>query len=218
MRHNPGKRTAMRTASRLTILISVLIAGSCPAVSQTCTQDQFRKVVDEAGSELRRLHAETQPAIQAGLRRLKSKNGWSDDTYEEKANASLNDSKTETYDAKVVELLSKLDQLAEGKAGSDADCSRLGELEATALELQATVRVKTRHMLARLDELAGIGLGTATKTAAADPATPAGAASPAATSPPAPPGVPAAAAPAAKLPEPALPKAVPPNPAAKSAA
>ena len=130
----------MRTASWLMILLTILVAATSPALAQTCTQEQRRKVVDDAGSELRRLHAETQPAVQAGLRRLASKNGWPDDTSDEKANALLNDAKTERYDAKVAELLGKLDQLAEGNPGSAPDCGRLGELEATALELQATVR------------------------------------------------------------------------------
>ena len=157
----------MQASARLTILWAVLsIAWAFPPAGQTCTQDQFRKAVDEAGSALRRLHAESQPAIEAGMRRLKAKYGWTDDTFEEKANALLNDAKTESYDAKASELLSKLDQLAEGKPGSAIDCSRLGELEATALELQATVRVKTRHMLARIEEHAG----GAVKTTAADPA------------------------------------------------
>ena len=148
------------------VLGALVIAASVPAVAQTCTQDQFRKVVDDAGSSLRRLHAESQPAIEAGMRRLKAKYGWTDDNYEEKANTLLNDAKTESYDVKASELLSKLDQLAEGKPGSAIDCSRLGELEATALELQATVRVKTRHMLALIEAQAG----GAAKTAAADPA------------------------------------------------
>ncbi len=206
----------MRTASRLISLILLLAAATSPAVAQTCTQDQFRKIVDDAGSELRRLHAETQPAVLAGFRRLKTMNGWSDDSYEEKSNALLNDAKTESYDAKVVELLSKLDQLAEGNPGSAPDCSRLGELEATALELQATVRVKTRHMLARIDELTGAGR----KTAAADPAATSGATGSVATAAPSQPGVPAAATPpnAAKLPDPFAPKATPQPPAAKTVA
>ncbi len=211
----------MRTASRLITLITLLAAGTGSAAAQTCTQEQFRKVVDEAGSELRRLHAETQPAVQAGLKRLKVKNGWSDDAFEDKANALLTDAKTARYDETVAELLGKLDQLAEGKPSAPVDCSRLGELEATALELQSAVRVKTRYMLTRLDELAGDN----PKTAAADPVPPAGTVlpnttqfpDPAApkTAPQAPPAKAASKPPAAPVPPPNLapPKPAPPKPA-----
>ena len=195
------KGKTMRTAARLTFLLGALIAGSAVAAAQSaqpCTPDQFRRVVDEAGAALRRLHAENQPAIAAGLRRLKAKHGWTDDNATDKANALLSDAKTEGYDAKASELLIKLDQLAEGAPGTTPNCSRLGELEATALELQATVRVKTRYMLARIEGQ----LGPAPKVAAAEPAQ----------APPAPPATkvppPAAKAPSAPPAKTAMPAPV----------
>ena len=144
----------MRIALRLTLLLSVLSCLASMSVAtraETCTPEQFRKVVDEAGAVLRRLNAESQPGLQGGFRKLKNKFGWSDDEYMDKANALLSDRQSEAYDAKAGELLVKLDQLNEGPVGSVQDCARLGELEATALELQATVKVKTRYMLARID-------------------------------------------------------------------
>ena len=176
----------MRTMARMTVLLAALVAGAASAAAQpvqVCTQEQFRRVVDEAGAALRRLNAETQPSIEAGLRRLKVKNGWSDDDAIDKANALLTDAKTDGYDAKASDLLIKLDRLAEAAPGALPDCNRLGELQSTALELQATVRVKTRYTLARIDEQ----LAAAPKIAAAEPA-PApgtGAPPPARTQPPA---------------------------------
>ena len=176
----------MRTMARMTVLLAALVAGAASAAAQpvqVCTQEQFRRVVDAAGAALRRLNAETQPSIEAGLRRLKVKNGWSDDDAIDKANALLTDAKTDGYDAKASDLLIKLDRLAEAAPGALPDCNRLGELQSTALELQATVRVKTRYTLARIDEQ----LAAAPKIAAAEPApaTGTGAPPPARTQPPA---------------------------------
>ena len=164
----------MAIAARLTVLLAMLFAGAFAAAAQStqpCTPDQFRRVVDEAGAALRRLNAESQPAIEAGLRRLKAKHGWTDENAADKANALLSDAKTEGYDAKASELLIKLDQLAESAPGTPPNCSRLGELEATALELQATVRVKTRYMQARIEGQ----LGPVPKVATADRPPPAAA-------------------------------------------
>lgn len=200
----------MRSVARLILAATLLGSGAVPAVAETCTREQFRKVVDDAGAALRRLNAESQPAVEAAMRRLKAKFAWTDDEYAAKADALLGDSKTESYDAKASELLSKLDQLAEPAPGAVPECSKLGELEATALELQATVRVKTRHMLARIDEQ----LGPPAKTAAAEPAPPVSSA-------PAPvaPAAPASPPPAAKAPSsPPQAKASPLTPPAAPAA
>ena len=188
----------MPTMARMTVLLAALVAGAASAAAQpvqVCTQEQFRRVVDEAGAALRRLNAETQPSIEAGLRRLKVKNGWSDDDAIDKVNALLTDAKTDGFDAKASDLLVKLDQLAEAAPGALPDCNRLGELQSTALELQATVRVKTRYTLARIDEQ----LGAAPKIAAAEPApAPGTGVPPPARAPPTTPSAPATAKPAAK--------------------
>lgn len=125
------------------------------AHAQTCARDDFAKVVNESGAALRRLSAESQPKLQAGFRKLKEKNGWREENYIDKANALLADSRSEAFDQKSSDLLAKLDRLAEEAPKAPDSCARLGELEATALELQATVRAKTEYQLARLDAAVG---------------------------------------------------------------
>lgn len=138
----------------LLLLGSLLAAPAAHAQGQTCTADQFRKVVDDTGAALRRLNGDSQPKIEAGFRRLKDKHGWSEAEYTEKAAAMLSDAKSDGYDATAGELLGRLDRLSE-EARTNADCARLAELESAALELQATVRVKTQYMLTRIDVLLG---------------------------------------------------------------
>lgn len=136
------------------VLAELLFATSVLAQNQTCTSEQFRKVVDDTGAVLRKLNADSQPRMEAGFRRLKDKHSWAEREYQEKAIALLSDPKSDRYDATAGELLGRLDRLAE-EARSGTDCSRLAELESTSLELQATIRVKTQYMLTRIDALLG---------------------------------------------------------------
>ena len=145
----------MRRPVAAAIAGMLLIGGAAPARAESCTPESFRAVVDEAGKTLRRLHDETQPRLDAGFRRLKAQRGWSEDEYLDKASAAIADDRSESFDVKAGELLSRLDRLAEVAPGAVPDCTRLGELEATAVELTATVRSKLRHMLARLEAAAG---------------------------------------------------------------
>jgi hypothetical protein len=121
----------------------------------------LRRVVDEAGARLRVLTAETQPRIMATLRRLKEKRRWTGSEADEKASALIADERTAELDSKAAALLARIDELSEISTTGEPDCSRLTELEATSLELQATVRAKSQHILARLEAEAGGGPQTA---------------------------------------------------------
>ncbi|MFM9942437.1 MAG: DUF1134 domain-containing protein [Hyphomicrobiaceae bacterium] len=140
----------------LTMLGCVSTAGSAQAQSQpqSCTRDAFRKVVDDTGQALRRLHAEAQPRYQDAFRRLKELQGWSEDEHVDRAMALASDQRSEALDAKAADLLQQLDKHAEAAPTEAGDCARLADLEAAAIELQATVRAKTDYTLTRLDRLA----------------------------------------------------------------
>lgn len=198
---------------RACLLLSLVLLAPNPAAAGDCTGSDFRAIVDGAGASLRRLNADSQPRIEAAMRRLKEKNGWSESEFLEKAQSLLSDEKSDAYDAQASDLLAELDRLAEEPATGPPDCNRLGELQSTATELQATVRVKTQYLLARLEELAG----TAPRVAAAVPAAPAQSAPAAERQPAAPaqqpqpqPGQPASKpAPQARAPAPPAVKAPP---------
>jgi hypothetical protein len=144
-------------AGWLAPLLAMAAVAGWPAAAhaQPCSRDAFAKIVNDSGAALRRLSAESQPKLQAGFRRLKDKNGWREEDYIAKANALLADARSEEFDQKTSDLLARLDRLAEEAPNAPDSCSRLGELEATALELQATVRAKTEYQLARLDAATG---------------------------------------------------------------
>ncbi len=142
------------------------------AHAQTCDRSQLGAAIDAAGEKLRQLTAATQPTLKAKLLRLKQAKGWSDQDYEEKGYALLEDERTAKLDASANDLLARLDRLGADDTGA-VDCARLGEAEAVGLELQATIRTKSQYVLTRLDQLTGDATGPAAppKTAAVAPPT-----------------------------------------------
>lgn len=200
------------------LLLALSLACALPGMGLACTSDDFRTVVDAAGAALRKLNAESQPRIEAAMRRLRDRNGWAEAEFVERANELISDDKSIAYDEQASDLLARLDKLAESAYAGTPDCSRLGELQSTASELQATVRVKTQYLLARLESLGGGApqrqAATEAPAAKAPAATaPAPQTSPTALAPPAPPPAPQAAAPLPSAPVPSAPAT--PTPAAQ---
>ncbi len=139
---------------RMAAMVTALVATGTlvvPAAAEPCTRETLRRVVDEAGARLRLLTAETQPKLQARLRQLKEKRGWTGGDGDDKAAALMSDDRTVELDTTAARLLARIDALSESAEAATPDCSRLGELEAASAELQATVRAKSLHIQARLD-------------------------------------------------------------------
>lgn len=140
----------------LPLTIGLFCAGlglAQTAWAASCTKDDFAKAVDQVGAALRKVNAESMPRIQAKMRQLKDKRGWPDNGFEERAYNALQDERIAQFDAQANELLSKLDSLGSFNPASDADCARLEELNATSLELLATVKAKAAYSLSKLDQM-----------------------------------------------------------------
>lgn len=135
------------------VALALLAAPSVPSAQTkaSCTREQFGQVVNETGAALRRLSAESQPQVQAALRRLKAKHGWSDEEEERRAESFFSDATGEALDERTTRLLAELDRLADEGGAGTPDCSRLDELRAKARELQDTVRAKSQHMMRKLE-------------------------------------------------------------------
>ncbi|MDX2202543.1 MAG: EipA family protein [Hyphomicrobiaceae bacterium] len=129
--------------------------GLCggPSLAAGCSKDDFAKAVDLAGAALRKVSAESMPRIQTKMRQVKDKRGWPDQGFEEKAFAALQDERIAQFDAQANDLLSKLDNLGSFSPSTEADCARLEELNATSLELLATVKAKAAYSLSKLDQM-----------------------------------------------------------------
>ena len=135
----------------LTMLVSLgAMSGTAAAL---CSKDDFGKAVDQAGAALRKLNADNAPRLRAKMRELKDHKAWSDADFEEKALAAVQDERIEAYNAQANDLLAKLDALGNIEPTSEADCSKLQELGAASLELQATIKAKAAYTLSKLDQM-----------------------------------------------------------------
>src|SRR5262249_11385205 len=75
--------------------------------------------------------------------------------FEEKAYEILQDERMATLDMQANDLLARLDTLGTVDPGAEPDCSKLEELRAVGIELQATVKAKAAYTLAKLDQMLG---------------------------------------------------------------
>jgi hypothetical protein len=135
----------------LTALMS--LGGMSGAAAASCSKEDFGKTVDQAGAALRKLNADNAPRLRAKMRELKDRKGWSDADFEEKAMAAVQDERIEAYNAQANDLLAKLDALGSIEPSNEADCSKLQELGAAGLELQATIKAKAAYTLSKLDQM-----------------------------------------------------------------
>src|SRR5262245_58098192 len=140
------------------------------AEAAQCSKDDFGKAVDQAGAALRKLNADNAPRLRAKMRELKERKGWSDTDFEEKALAAVQDERIEAYNAQANDLLAKLDTLGSIEPASDADCSKISELSAAGLELQATIKAKAAYTLSKLDQMLAPPAPAEPKKAAEKPA------------------------------------------------
>lgn len=150
----------------------LLLAAAWPQAALACTREDFAKAVNSAGAALRQLNAENAPRLQAKMRQLKSKMGWPDAGFEEKAFQLLQDERIAALDAEANDRLARIDALGTIGPSAEPDCAKLQELQAVSLELQVTVKTKASYMLARLDQMLGDGAASSpkTKTTEAKPA------------------------------------------------
>lgn len=141
-------------------LLLIALAVACHvslegAAAQTCTREDFATAVNGAGVALRRLNAENAPRLQTKMRQLKTKMGWPDAGFEEKAYQLLQDERIAALDAEANDRLARIDALGTIGPSAEPDCAKLQELSAATLELQATVKAKTNYMLSKLEQMLG---------------------------------------------------------------
>jgi hypothetical protein len=150
---NGGFANVRRLAA---ILVIGLLLAAQPAPSEAataCAREDFAKAVNSAGAALRRLNAENAPRLDAKMRQVRTKLRWPESGYEEKARQALHDERVAALDAAANELLAKIDTLGTVDTPATPDCSKLAELSAASLELQATVKTKAAYLLSKLDQM-----------------------------------------------------------------
>jgi hypothetical protein len=139
--------------------LGLLFAGAwlltaLPALAgdTTCAKRQFEAVVGESAGALRDLNAQNRPVLQARLRELKDKRGWSHDQFLKLAAPLVQDDTTAKYDREATDYLEKIESMgAEGAAAKEPDCALLGQLRGYMESLVASQKAKWQYILHRVD-------------------------------------------------------------------
>ena len=155
----------------LLILAALTGLAAAPTAGAACTREDFGKAVNDAGASLRKLTAENTPRLQGKMSQLKTKMGWPDVGYEEKAFQALHDERVAAFDAGVNDLLARIDRLGTVDAKTEPDCAKLNELTAASIELQATVKTRSGYLLSKIDQMLGDAPASPPKVASAPPKT-----------------------------------------------
>ena len=161
---------------RSTLAVALITALALPchhAFAAVCSGDDIAKAVDSAGASLRQFNLEAAPKLQARLKALGAKKGWSDQDFEEQAVTYLQDARIAKFDETANTLLARIDTIGRQNPGQAADCAKLDEMRSSGIELMAVMKAKTGYLMDKVNAELGPEPAPATTAAAAPvPATP----------------------------------------------
>lgn len=145
-----------RRAPALSLILAAVaaLAVTAPevrAATETCTREEFAAAVDTAGGALRTLNSETAPKVQARIKELQHKRGWSDTDIEQRAIDYLHSPKIAELDENANKLLTRIDELGDVPTAGPPDCAKLDELKSVGEQLLGIVRAKSQLTLASID-------------------------------------------------------------------
>lgn len=130
----------------------VLLLAASPAMAQTCARTEFEAVVEQAAGALAGLNQKNKPAMQAKLRQLREKRGWSQDQFMREAAPFVKDPEIEGFDKRSEELLGRIATLGQGGSETgEPDCRLLAELQAAMAGLVEAQQQKWAYMFRKLD-------------------------------------------------------------------
>jgi hypothetical protein len=136
-----------------------------------CMADDFGAAVDSAGASLRAYNLEAAPKLQARIKALAAKKGWSEHDAEDNAIASLQDERIGKLDATSNELLAKIDTLGRSEPGQSIDCAKLDDLKTAGIELLAVMKAKSTYLISKIDAEVAIKTAAAAAPSATAPVT-----------------------------------------------
>jgi len=168
-------------------LVAGMVAIAAPsgrAADRSCTRGDIADAIDRTGEILRKINADTFPALQAKMRQLKEIKGWSEADYQEQAAMLLQDTRTEQLDVQSNDLLARIDSIGVERVEGAVACQRLDELEAITTELSVVMRTKASYATGRLDAMIAEAQAERARPRQADATPPAKAPSPPAARPP----------------------------------
>jgi len=141
---------------RQIVAISTFIA-IVPAsghAAQNCDGRAFSQQIDQTAQALRTLNRDSEARFQDRLIAIAKAKGWSDGERADHAAAAMDDTKLESFNSDIEDLVGQLDSL-NATPKNEISCERLNELRSINDRLIGVMRKKAGFILAQLEAEAG---------------------------------------------------------------
>lgn len=134
----------------LVAAVFLAVGAATNAAAQTCTREDFTKVVGEAADALKALNDDNARAFQSKLRELKTKRGWTHEQFMKEAAPLVRDERIAAYDEETNAILTSINNLSEAPEPQKPDCKLLGDLKAQMAQLVKITQAKWTYMFGKL--------------------------------------------------------------------
>jgi hypothetical protein len=135
------------TAVTAVLIAAFPFAGNAAA---PCDEHAFGVLIDQTAQTLRTLNRDSEARFQERLAALAKTKGWSEAQKADKAAAAMDDSKLESFNAEIEELVGRLDAL-NATPKSEMSCPRLSDIKSVNDKLVGVMRRKAGFILAQLE-------------------------------------------------------------------
>ena len=140
----------MKIGSAAAIGVFVALFPHAGNAGEQCDARAFGVQIDQTAQALRTLNRESEKRFQERLIAIAKAQGWTEAQKADKAAAAMDDSKLETFNAEIEQLVGQLDAL-NVTPKNDISCARLNELKAVNDKLIGVMRQKAGFILAQLE-------------------------------------------------------------------
>jgi hypothetical protein len=133
--------------------VMAVIIAAFPHVGKAadhCDARAFGVQIDQTAQALRTINRDSEARFQERLLTIARSKGWTEAQKADKAAAAMDDSKLETFNSEIEELVGKLDAL-NATPKTDISCARLSDLKAVNDKLVSVMRQKAGFILAQLE-------------------------------------------------------------------
>jgi hypothetical protein len=140
----------MKIGSAAAIAVLIAVFPHAGNAADQCDARAFGVQIDQTAQALRTLNRESERRFQERLLAIAKAQGWTEAQKADKAAAAMDDSKLDTFNAEIEQLVGQLDTL-NITPKNDISCARLSELKAVNDKLIAVMRQKAGFILAQLE-------------------------------------------------------------------
>jgi hypothetical protein len=140
----------MKIGSAAAIAVLIAVFPHAGNAADQCDARAFGVQIDQTAQALRTLNKDSEKRFQERLVAIAKTQGWTEAQKADKAAAAMDDSKLETFNAEIEQLVGQLDTL-NITPKNDISCARLSELKAVNDKLVGVMRQKAGFILAQLE-------------------------------------------------------------------